>query len=608
MANTTIDQLTSLTGTGVATNDLFLVYDASANTEKSITSSEVKSMIGNGPLTITTTSTSDALIVTSTDSGAGDAPDIIFYRNSANAAVNDLLGNIIFRGKNSAGVDKNYAGIYTGIASPTSSSESGFMILNTMSAGTLTERVRIREDGNIGIGIIGSNNINLSVSKNITGQINSYGIWSSGAIQSDVTTSANYFISNAVTANSTFTLPTLRHYWAYQGSFGASSTVTNQYGFVAEANMVGATNNYGFAAIAVPAANVTVGKTVFGFYSNNPIASGGGTSYNFYGNGTAPNYFGGNVGIGALSSGSKLHVSGNTYISGAVTLATALPTSSGGTGVLAVSTAGAYAALLGYTSTATAAGTTTLTNASTQYQLFTGATTQTVVLPVTSTLTTGWTFHIVNNSTGNLTVQSSGLNTIITVYPNMTAMVTCILASGTTAASWEAGYTDFGTITGTGANVMDTSPTITTPAITGGTINNTVIGGTTQAAGSFTTVVGTTSVLSSGTGGVGYSTGSGGAITQLTSRVTGVTLDKTAGAITLFTAAGTATPQTFTVTNSTVAATDVIVLNQKSGSNLYILLVTAVAAGSFNVTFYTTGGTASDAPVINYAVIKAVAA
>ena len=273
-----------------------------------------------------------------------------------------------------------------------------------------------------------------------------------------------------------------------------------------------------------------------------------------------------------------------------------------------MSTAGAYAALMGYTATATAAGSTTLTNTSTQYQLFTGSTTQTVVLPVTSTLTTGWTFHIVNNSTGNLTVNSSGGNAVITVYPNMTAMVTCILTSGTTAASWEAGYTDFGTITGTGANVMDTSPTITTPAITGGTINNSIIGGTTQAAGSFTTVTGTTSVLSTGAGGVGYSTGAGGAVTQLTSRTTGVTLNKTAGAITLFTAAGTATPQTFTVTNSTVAATDVIVLSQRSGSNQYILLVTAVAAGSFNVTHYTTGGTASEAPVINYAVIKAVAA
>jgi hypothetical protein len=35
--------------------------------------------------------------------------------------------------------------------------------------------------------------------------------------------------------------------------------------------------------------------------------------------------------------------------------------------------------------------------------------------------------------------------------------------------------------------------------------------------------------------------------------------------------------------------------------------VTAVGAGSFQITFFTTGGTTSDSPVINFAVIKAKA-
>jgi len=109
-------------------------------------------------------------------------------------------------------------------------------------------------------------------------------------------------------------------------------------------------------------------------------------------------------------------------------------------------------------------------------------------------------------------------------------------------------------------------------------------------------------------GAIGYGTGAGGAVTQLTSRTTGVTLNKPSGAITMFTAAGSATAATFTVTNSFVAATDTISVNQKSGTNLYNFIVTAVAAGSFNITFYTTGGTASDAPVINFNVIKGVTA
>lgn len=115
-------------------------------------------------------------------------------------------------------------------------------------------------------------------------------------------------------------------------------------------------------------------------------------------------------------------------------------------------------------------------------------------------------------------------------------------------------------------------------------------------------------LVSTGTAGVGYATGAGGTVTQATNRTTGVTINKTTGAITLVSAAGSTTPATFTVTNSTVAATDVVVLSQKSGTDLYDLSVTAVAAGSFNITFNTKSGTTTEQPVINFAVIKGVAA
>lgn len=115
-------------------------------------------------------------------------------------------------------------------------------------------------------------------------------------------------------------------------------------------------------------------------------------------------------------------------------------------------------------------------------------------------------------------------------------------------------------------------------------------------------------VTSTGGGGIGYGTGSGGTVTQGTSRTTGVTLNKTNGAITLFSAAGLATFQSFTVTNSTVAATDVVRVTQKSGTDLYQIFVTATAAGSFQITFATTGGVTVEQPVFNFAVIKAVAA
>jgi hypothetical protein len=116
---------------------------------------------------------------------------------------------------------------------------------------------------------------------------------------------------------------------------------------------------------------------------------------------------------------------------------------------------------IGYTTTATAAGTTTLTSASNFKQYFTGATTQTIVLPAVTTLALGMAYEINNNSTGTLTVQSSGLNTITTIPAGLAATFTVILTTGTTAASWDYEFSGFNTITGTGSVVLSASPTFT---------------------------------------------------------------------------------------------------------------------------------------------------
>ncbi len=119
-----------------------------------------------------------------------------------------------------------------------------------------------------------------------------------------------------------------------------------------------------------------------------------------------------------------------------------------------------------YTTTVTAAGTTTLTVASAAQQFFTGTTTQNVVMPVTSTLVLGQQFRIVNDSTGAVTVKSSGSNTIIVLPANTVAILTVILTSGTSASSWD--YTDVpnaSSMTGTGDLVRATSPTLITPAL-----------------------------------------------------------------------------------------------------------------------------------------------
>src|ERR1019366_5590785 len=104
--------------------------------------------------------------------------------------------------------------------------------------------------------------------------------------------------------------------------------------------------------------------------------------------------------------------------------------------------------LEGFATTATAAATTTLTVASKGIQEFTGATTQIVVMPVTSTLVAGQKWYLINNSSGAVTVNSSGGNAIQIMGANTSMIITCVLISGTTAASWNGTYIADDSLTG----------------------------------------------------------------------------------------------------------------------------------------------------------------
>lgn len=121
----------------------------------------------------------------------------------------------------------------------------------------------------------------------------------------------------------------------------------------------------------------------------------------------------------------------------------------------------------------------------------------------------------------------------------------------------------------------------------------------------------TGSILSSGLVGIGYAAGSGGAQTQGTSKATTVTLNALCGTITTHNAQlNAATIVSFQVTNSTVAATDVIHVQHDSGGTLgaYTINASGPAAGHFHIDIRNnTAGNLSEALVIRFAVIKAVA-
>lgn len=176
-------------------------------------------------------------------------------------------------------------------------------------------------------------------------------------------------------------------------------------------------------------------------------------------------------------------------------------------------------------------------------------------------------------------------------------------------------------------NITNTAYTVTLPAavtlgivgIQGISSNVITFAATGTYQFQFTTTDGGTTVtvydlnrplLGSAESAVGYGTGAGGTVTQATSKSTGVTLNKRCGQITMNNAALSAAAEvSFTFTNSTIAATDVVVTAISSGATAgaYNTHVDAIAAGSCRISITNfSAGPLSEAIVLNFAVIKAV--
>jgi len=132
-------------------------------------------------------------------------------------------------------------------------------------------------NGNVGIGSTPSTNIGLLVSRNITGGVTSYGTYSNGTIQSDVTTNATFNATFIGTAAASFTVNNAYGNYVAGTTIGAGSAISTQQAFYAHSNFTGATNNYGFRG-AIPS---------------------GTNRWNLYMDGTANNYLAGSLGIGS---------------------------------------------------------------------------------------------------------------------------------------------------------------------------------------------------------------------------------------------------------------------------------------------------------------------
>jgi hypothetical protein len=115
-----------------------------------------------------------------------------------------------------------------------------------------------------------------------------------GTAPSTSTTEFSSFLSAPSTTAAAYTITNMQHFGAAFSTLGATSAITNQYGFFANSNLTVATNNYGF-------------------YGN--IASGT-NRWNLYMAGTATNYMAGDLGIGTTTIAARLTVVGATTVIG----------------------------------------------------------------------------------------------------------------------------------------------------------------------------------------------------------------------------------------------------------------------------------------------------
>jgi hypothetical protein len=245
---------------------------------------------------VSTSSSTDAVRITQTGSGNAFVVEDSAHPDSTPFVI-DASGNVGigsgsplgFSGFGWLTINGSTGGIWAlqsgGVEVFRAQAEATFADLNVLTNVPMifktnnTERMRIDNAGSVGIGIvptagthgiIASHNLSAATSSEVTSQ---------PVFTSTVTSSARCFTTFASTQAAAFTLTELFHYRANQGTFGAGSVVTNQFGFRVESGLTGATNNYGFS-------------------SNIPSGTG---RWNFYASGTAANYFAGQVTLGTTS-------------------------------------------------------------------------------------------------------------------------------------------------------------------------------------------------------------------------------------------------------------------------------------------------------------------
>jgi hypothetical protein len=260
-----------------------------------------------------------------TFNGAIDAKSVIFCGVAAGAdqwniyadgtAQNWFAGNVgigVSRSTPASALDVN--GVITVaagsaaapaiVASGDSNTGLLFPAADTVAISTAgVERVRVRSDGNVGLGGTGASNVGVYHQHTLSSASTRYGELVMPTVSADSTSNV-LVVASAATMAADATTGTLALFHTNGATLGSGASITNQYGFFVGSGFTAATNNYGV-------------------YSGIASATG---RWNFYADGTAQNYFAGNVGIGAsrTTPATALDVNGVITVSAGSAAAPAL--------------------------------------------------------------------------------------------------------------------------------------------------------------------------------------------------------------------------------------------------------------------------------------------
>lgn len=109
---------------------------------------------------------------------------------------------------------------------------------------------------------------------------------------------------------------------------------------------------------------------------------------------------------------------------------------------------------------------------------------------------------------------------------------------------------------------------------------------------------------------LGYTANAQGTVTQATDKSTAVTLNKSAGRITMNAASlAAATNVSFTLNNSFISANDTLILTISGGATVaaYNVWVNSLSSGSASITLRnTTAGALAEAVIVNFALIHCI--